>query len=77
MRSAARTRFGNLRADIGRAMFGAKRECEAYQVSVACVERRLKKAPECQTKHNKEYGTRKLASEKCFENKNCAGAGAK
>jgi Domain of unknown function (DUF4157) len=58
------------------AMFGAKRECEAYKVSLPCVEKRLKKAPECQTKH-KEYGTRKLASEKCFENKNCAGAGAK
>jgi hypothetical protein len=59
------------------AMFTAKRECEAYQVSVPCVEKRLKSAPECQTKENKSYGARKLTSEKCFKEKNCAGAGTK
>jgi hypothetical protein len=59
------------------AMFGAKRECEAYNVSVPCVEKRVRSAPECQTKENKSYGARKLASEKCFQEKYCAGAGAK
>jgi hypothetical protein len=54
------------------AIFGMKeRECEAYRVSVPCVERRLKNARECQSKENKEYGTRKLASEKCFQETNC------
>ena len=47
------------------------RECEAYKVSVPCVERRLKTARECQSKENKEYGARKLESEKCFRNKYC------
>ena len=60
------------------AMFGAKKECEAYKVSVPCLERRLKNAPECQTKDNKAYGTRKLVkSEKCFKDKYCGGAGGK
>jgi hypothetical protein len=57
---------------IKMAIFGMKeRECEAYRVSVPCVERRLKNARECQSKENKEYGTRKLASEKCFQETNC------
>jgi hypothetical protein len=59
-------------------IFGMKeRECEAYKVSVPCVEQRLKSAKECQSKVNKEYGTRKLASEKCFRDKNCGGPGGK
>ena len=57
------------------AMFGAKRAWDAYNVSVPCVEKRLKSAPECQTKDNKAYGTRKLGSEKCFQSKYCAGRG--
>ena len=60
------------------AIFGMKeRECEAYKVSVPCVERRLKNARECQSKENKEYGMRKLASEICFREKNCGGSGGK
>jgi hypothetical protein len=60
------------------AIFGMKeRECEAYSVSVPCVEQRLKSAKECQSKENKVYGTRKLASEKCFRDKNCGGPGGK
>lgn len=60
------------------AIFGLKeRECEAYKVSVPCVEKRLKNAKECRSKENKEYGTRKLASEKCFRDKNCGGSGGK
>jgi hypothetical protein len=60
------------------AIFGMReRECEAYKVSVPCVERRLKSAKECQSKENKEYGTRKLASEICFRDKNCGGTGGK
>ncbi len=60
------------------AIFGSKeRECEAYKVSVPCVERRLKDAKECQSKENKEYGTRKLASEKCFRSKSCSSPGGK
>jgi hypothetical protein len=59
------------------AIFGTKeRECEAYKVSVPCVENRLKNAKECQSKENKDYGIRKLASEKCFRNNNCGGSGA-
>jgi hypothetical protein len=54
-----------------------KRECEAYKVSAPCVEKRLSSAPECQTKENKPYGARKLASEKCFLDQACAEAGAK
>jgi hypothetical protein len=54
-----------------------ERECEAYRVSAPCVEQRLKTASECQSKENKEYGTRKLASEKCFREKNCGGSGSK
>jgi hypothetical protein len=54
------------------AIFGNKeRECEAYKVSVPCVEERIKNAKECHTKDNKDYGARKLASEKCFRNKYC------
>lgn len=54
------------------ALFGsAKRECEAYTVSLPCVEKRLKGARECQSKETKEYGVRKLASEKCFRDKYC------
>jgi hypothetical protein len=54
------------------AIFGSKeRECEAYKVSLPCVEKRLKSARECQSKENKEYGTRKLASERCFHEKYC------
>jgi hypothetical protein len=54
------------------AIFGMKeRECAAYKVSVPCTEKRLKDAKECQSKENKDYGTRKLASEKCFRDKSC------
>jgi Domain of unknown function (DUF4157) len=60
------------------ALFGIKElECEAYKVSVPCVQNRLKNAKECQSKENKAYGTRKLASEKCFRNKACGGSGGK
>ena len=55
----------------------SERECEAYKVSVPCVEQRLKTAKECQSKANKEYGLRKLASEKCFRDKYCGGSGGK
>jgi hypothetical protein len=41
------------------------------------VEKRLKTAKECQTAENKEYGARKLASEKCFQEHDCAGAAGK
>jgi hypothetical protein len=51
----------------------AKRECAAYQVSVPCVENRIRTTKECQSKVNKEYVTRKLASEKCFHDMNCNG----
>jgi len=54
-----------------------ERECAAYNVSVPCVEKRLKTAKECQTAENKEYGARKLASEKCFQEHDCAGAAGK
>jgi hypothetical protein len=50
-----------------------QRECSAYQVSVPCMEKRLKSAKGCQSKENKEYGSRKLASEKCFRNQYCGG----
>ena len=54
------------------AIFGGKeRECPAYKVSVSCMEKRLRNAKECQFEENKKYGTRKLASEKCFRDKNC------
>ena len=54
------------------ALFGNKeRECEAYKVSVPCVEERIKNARECRTKDNKDYSARKLASEKCFRDKYC------
>jgi hypothetical protein len=57
------------------AIFGMKeRECEAYKVSLPCVERRLKNAKECQSNENKDYGTRKLASERCFRDRNCGGS---
>jgi hypothetical protein len=63
---------------IKMAIFGMReRECEAYKVSVPCVERRLKSARECQSKENKEYGRRKLASEICFRDMNCGGSGGK
>jgi len=48
-----------------------KRECEAYRVSVPCMENRLRSARECQSRENKDYGNRKLASEKCFRDKSC------
>lgn len=52
--------------------FGYKeKECPAYKVSVSCLENRLRNAKKCQSKENKEYGTRKLASEKCFRDQNC------
>jgi hypothetical protein len=55
------------------AIFGnAERECAAYNVSAPCVERRLKTAKECQSSANKEYGRRKLESERCFRDKYCA-----
>jgi hypothetical protein len=50
-----------------------QRECEAYKVSVPCMEKRLKNAKECQ-KENKDYGARKLASEKCFRDQACGAA---
>jgi hypothetical protein len=54
------------------AIFGMKeRECEAYKVSTPCVEERLRTAKVCQSQENRAYGTRKLASEKCFRDKNC------
>jgi hypothetical protein len=63
----------DVRECITMAMFaGPKRECAAYQVSVPCMEKRLRSAKECQSKENREYGTRKLASEKCFRTKNCS-----
>ena len=55
---------------------GAKNECEAYTVSVPCVEQRLKTAPPCQTTENQRYGAEKLTSEKCFRDEAC-GAGKK
>jgi hypothetical protein len=54
-----------------------ERECAAYQVSVACVEKRLRTAKECHSKENQAYGTRKLASEKCFRDKNCGSPSGK
>jgi len=60
------------------AVFGnAQRECEAYNISVPCVENRLKTAAECRSKKNAEYGNRKLASEKCFQQHYCASSGKK
>jgi hypothetical protein len=60
------------------AIFGRQeRECPAYKVSVPCVEKRLKDAKECRSKENKEYGMRKLASEKCFRDKACGGSDGK
>jgi hypothetical protein len=57
------------------AIFGNReRECEAYKVSVPCVEERIRTAKDCKSAANKEYGARKLASEKCFRDKNCGGA---
>lgn len=52
-----------------------ERECAAYKVSVPCMENRLKTAKDCQSKEDKEYGMRKLASEICFRDKACAAAG--
>jgi Domain of unknown function (DUF4157) len=54
-----------------------ERECAAYKVSVPCVEKRIKTAKECQSAANKEYGTRKLTSEKCFRDKNCGSSASK
>jgi hypothetical protein len=60
------------------AIFGNRqRECEAYRVSVPCMEKRLAQARECQPKQAKEYGVRKLASEKCFRDRSCAEEGGK
>jgi hypothetical protein len=57
---------------IKMAINGSKeRECEAYKVSVPCIESRLKHARECQSSANKDYGARKLDSERCFRDKNC------
>lgn len=47
-------------------------ECAAYNVSVPCIEKRLKNAKECQSPADKEYGTRKLKSERCFQDMYCA-----
>ena len=56
------------------ALFGSKeKECEAYKQSVPCMEQRLASAKECRTATNREYGTRKLTSEKCFRDKACTG----
>jgi hypothetical protein len=53
-------------------VFGnADRECSAYRVSVPCMEKRLTNAKECQSKENKAYGVRKLASEKCWRTHYC------
>jgi hypothetical protein len=55
------------------AIFGSKqRECEAYNVSLPCVEKRVKEAAACHSKENRDYGARKLASERCFRDKNCS-----
>lgn len=51
-------------------------ECKAYKVSYACMEKRLKNSKSCKSAKNKEYGTRKLASEKCFLEMNCGSTGA-
>ena len=62
---------------VSMAIFGNKeRECEAYKVSVPCMEKRLQ-AKECQSAPAKDYGARKLASEKCFRDKTCAEAASK
>lgn len=47
-----------------------KMECEAYNVSVRCMEARLKSRA-CQGVKNKEYGRRKLKSEKCWRDRAC------
>jgi hypothetical protein len=58
---------------IAMAIFGSKaRECAAYNVSVPCMEKRMKTSKACQSAENKEYGTRKLASEKCFRDNACS-----
>jgi len=49
----------------------AKNECEAYAVSVPCVEQRLKNAPECKSPANQRYGAEKLESEKCWRDHYC------
>jgi hypothetical protein len=54
-----------------------ERECEAYKVSVPCVENRLKNARECRSKENINYGTRKLASERCFRDEYCGHSASK
>jgi hypothetical protein len=56
------------------AIDNAARECEAYRVSVPCVEERLKTAKACQSAENKSYGKRKLESEKCFRDRYCGTA---
>ena len=58
---------------VAMVLFGMKqRECEAYKVSEPCMADRLKTAQACQSKDNKAYGTRKLASETCFRKANCS-----
>lgn len=52
----------------------AKNECEAYAVSVPCVERRLRTAPECRSAGNQRYGTEKLQSERCWRDHYCGSA---
>ena len=53
---------------------GAKNECEAYTVSVPCIEHRLKSAPACQSPENQRYGAEKLRSENCFRDHACGPA---
>lgn len=53
---------------------GAKNECEAYTVSVPCVEQRLKSAPACKSPENQRYGAEKLKSENCFRDHACSPA---
>ena len=55
----------------------SERECEAYKISVPCVENRLKNARECQSKKNIDLGKRKLASERCFQTQYCGSSGRK
>jgi hypothetical protein len=49
--------------------FSGKAECEAYKVSVRCMQARLKKAA-CKGKH-RDYALRKLASERCWKARYC------
>ncbi len=53
------------------AMRGAQEECEAYSVSVICLEERLATAPECAHPANFEYAWDVLEGEKCYLQYNC------